>query len=53
MHFARTVPSVRAGINHAAMLSLAMVVVVSLIGEKGLGNDVVGVFLIIDRLAGV
>jgi len=53
MHFARTVPSIRAAINRAAMLSLAMVVFVSLIEAKGLGNDVVGALLIIDRLAGV
>jgi len=35
------------------MLSLAMVVVISLIAAKGLGEDVLGALLIIDRLAGV
>ncbi len=33
-------PSIRAGINQTIMLSLAMVVVASLIGAKGLGEDV-------------
>ena len=33
-------PSIRAGINQTVMLSLAMVVVASLIGAKGLGEDV-------------
>ena len=33
-------PSIRAGINKTIMLSLAMVVVASLIGAKGLGEDV-------------
>ena len=33
-------PSIRAGINQTIMLSLAMVVVTSLIGAKGLGEDV-------------
>ena len=33
-------PSIRAGINQTNMLSLAMVVVASLIGAKGLGEDV-------------
>ena len=32
-------PSIRAGINQTIMLSLAMVVVASLIGAKGLGED--------------
>ena len=33
-------PSIRAGVNQTIMLSLAMVVVASLIGAKGLGEDV-------------
>ena len=33
-------PSIIAGINQTIMLSLAMVVVASLIGAKGLGEDV-------------
>ena len=33
-------PSIRAGINQTIMLSLAMVVVASLIGARGLGEDV-------------
>ena len=33
-------PSIRAGLNQTIMLSLAMVVVVSLTGAKGLGEDV-------------
>ena len=33
-------PSIRAGINQTIMLSLAMVVVASLIGAKGIGEDV-------------
>ena len=33
-------PSIRAGLNQTIMLSLAMVAVVSLIGAKGLGEDV-------------
>ncbi len=33
-------PSIRAGINQTIMLSLAMAVVASLIGAKGLGEDV-------------
>ena len=33
-------PSIRTGINQTIMLSLAMVVVASLIGAKGLGEDV-------------
>jgi len=33
-------PSIFAGINQTIMLSLAMVVVASLIGAKGLGEDV-------------
>ncbi len=33
-------PSIRAGVNQTVMLSLAMVVVASLIGAKGLGEDV-------------
>jgi len=33
-------PSIRAGINQTILLSLAMVVVASLIGAKGLGEDV-------------
>ena len=33
-------PSIRAGTNQTIMLSLAMVVVASLIGAKGLGEDV-------------
>ena len=33
-------PSIRAGMNQTILLSLAMVVVVSLIGAKGLGEDV-------------
>ncbi|MEP1206813.1 MAG: ABC transporter permease subunit [Rhizobiaceae bacterium] len=33
-------PSIRAGINQTIMLSLAMVVVASLFGAKGLGEDV-------------
>ena len=33
-------PSIRAGVNQTVMLSFAMVVVVSLIGAKGLGEDV-------------
>ena len=33
-------PSIRAGINQTIMLSLAIVVVASLIGAKGLGEDV-------------
>jgi glycine betaine/proline transport system permease protein len=33
-------PSIRAGINQTIMLSLAMVVVASLLGAKGLGEDV-------------
>lgn len=33
-------PSIRAGINQTIMLSLAMVFVTSLIGAKGLGEDV-------------
>ena len=33
-------PSIRAGINQTVMLSLAMVVVASLIGARGLGEDV-------------
>jgi glycine betaine/proline transport system permease protein len=33
-------PSIRAGLNQTIMLSLAMVVAVSLIGAKGLGEDV-------------
>lgn len=32
--------SIRAGVNQSIMLSLAMVVVASLIGAKGLGEDV-------------
>ena len=36
-------PSIRAGINQTIMLSLAMVVVASLIGAKGLGEDVLEV----------
>ncbi len=32
--------SIRAGVNQTIMLSLAMVVVASLIGAKGLGEDV-------------
>ena len=32
--------SIRAGVNQTIMLSVAMVVVVSLIGAKGLGEDV-------------
>ena len=34
-------PSIRAGVNQTIMLSFAMVVVESLIGEKGLGEDVI------------
>jgi len=33
-------PSIRVGLNQTIMLSLAVVVVVSLIGAKGLGEDV-------------
>ena len=33
-------PSIRAGVNQTIMLSFAMVVVASLIGAKGLGEDV-------------
>ena len=33
-------PSILAGVNQTVMLSLAMVVVASLIGAKGLGQDV-------------
>ena len=33
-------PSIRAGVNQTIMLSLAMVVVASLIGARGLGEDV-------------
>ena len=33
-------PSILAGVNQTIMLSLAMVVVASLIGAKGLGEDV-------------
>ena len=33
-------PSIRAGVNQTIMLSLVMVVVASLIGAKGLGEDV-------------
>ena len=33
-------PSIRVGVNQTIMLSLAMVVVASLIGVKGLGEDV-------------
>ena len=33
-------PSIRAGVNQTIVLSLAMVVVASLIGAKGLGEDV-------------
>ena len=33
-------PSIRAGVNQTIMLSLGMVVVASLIGAKGLGEDV-------------
>ena len=33
-------PSIHAGVNQTVMLSFAMVVVVSLIGAKGLGEDV-------------
>ena len=33
-------PSIRAGVNQTVMLSFAMVVVVSLIGARGLGEDV-------------
>ena len=32
-------PSIRAGVNQTIMLSFAMVVVASLIGAKGLGED--------------
>ncbi len=38
-------PSIRAGINQTIMLSLAMVVVASLIGAKGLGEDVLEALL--------
>jgi glycine betaine/proline transport system permease protein len=33
-------PSIRASLNQTIMLSLVMVVAVSLIGAKGLGEDV-------------
>jgi len=33
-------PTILAGVNQTVMLSLAMVVVASLIGAKGLGQDV-------------
>lgn len=33
-------PSIRASINQTIMLSLAMIVVASLIGARGLGEDV-------------
>ena len=33
-------PSIRAGVNQTIMLSLAMAIVASLIGAKGLGEDV-------------
>jgi len=33
-------PSIRVGLNQTIMLSLAMVVVASLIGARGLGEDV-------------
>ena len=33
-------PSIMAGINQTILLSLAMVVIASLIGAKGLGEDV-------------
>ena len=33
-------PSILAGVNQTVMVSLAMVVVASLIGAKGLGQDV-------------
>ena len=33
-------PSIRAGVNQTIMLSLAIVVVASLIGARGLGEDV-------------
>jgi glycine betaine/proline transport system permease protein len=33
-------PSIRAGVNQTIILNLAMVVVASLIGVKGLGEDV-------------
>ena len=36
-------PSIRAGVNQTIMLSFAMVVVASLIGAKGLGEDVLEV----------
>ena len=38
-------PSIRTGINQTIMLSLAMVVVASLIGAKGLGEDVLEALL--------
>ena len=34
-------PLIRVGVNQTIMLSLAMVVVASLIGLKGLGEDVI------------
>jgi glycine betaine/proline transport system permease protein len=37
-------PSILAGVNQTVMLSLAMVVVASLIGAKGLGQDVLEAF---------
>ena len=37
-------PSIRAGINQTIMLSVAMVVVASLIGAKGLGEEVLEAF---------
>jgi glycine betaine/proline transport system permease protein len=33
-------PSIRAGVNQTIMLSFAMVVVASLIGARGFGEDV-------------
>ena len=46
-------PSIRAGINQTIMLSLAMVVVASLIGAKGLGEDVLEALLYANNGLGI